>query len=62
MKLSELLAYDSVIIQCHNDPDADSIASGFALLTWFREKGKDARQDHRARATISKPNPPPTTN
>mgnify|MGYP000850497955 CR=1 FL=1 len=56
MRLSDLLAYDSVIIQCHNDPDPDSIASGFALLTWFRENGKDARLIYNGRAAISKPN------
>ncbi|NLU31195.1 MAG: recombinase RecJ [Clostridiaceae bacterium] len=56
MKLSDLLNYDSVIIQCHNNPDADSIASGFALLTWFREKGKNARLIYSGKAQISKPN------
>ncbi len=56
MRLSDLLVYDRVIIQCHDNPDADSIASGFALLTWFREKKKDARLIYSGRARISKPN------
>ena len=29
MKLSELLAYDNIVIQCHDNPDADTIARGF---------------------------------
>jgi len=56
MRLSELLVYNSIIIQCHNDPDADAIASGFALYTWFREKGKDVRLIYSGRSKISKPN------
>ena len=30
MKLKELLKpeYENIVIQCHNDPDADAIASG----------------------------------
>lgn len=30
--------YDSVMVQCHNNPDADTIASGFAIQTYLREK------------------------
>ena len=56
MRLSDLLVYDRIIIQCHDNPDADSIASGFALLTWFREKKKDASLIYSGRARISKPN------
>lgn len=56
MKLSDLLVYDSIIVQCHDDPDADAIASGFALVTWFKEKQKDTRLVYSGRAKISKPN------
>ncbi len=40
MKLSDLLTYDSIAIQCHNIPDADSLASGFGLYRYFRAAGK----------------------
>ena len=31
MMLDELLGYDRITIQCHDNPDADAIASGFGL-------------------------------
>lgn len=31
MLLHELLAFDAIHIQCHDNPDADSTASGYAL-------------------------------
>lgn len=31
MKLKELLHYDNIVIQCHDNPDADAIASGYGL-------------------------------
>lgn len=40
MMLEELLGYDRITIQCHDNPDADAIASGFGLYCFFviREK------------------------
>ena len=43
MKLSELLMFNPIIVQCHDNPDADAIASGYALYSYFKEKGKDVR-------------------
>ena len=40
MKLSDLLVYDAIAIQCHNIPDADSLASGFGLYRYFEAAGK----------------------
>lgn len=40
MKLSDLFAHDAIAIQCHNIPDADSLASGFALYCYFEAAGK----------------------
>ena len=37
MMLDELLGYDRVTIQCHDNPDADAIASGFGLYCFFRD-------------------------
>ena len=41
MMLEELLGYDRITIQCHDNPDADAIASGFGLYCFFRDQGKD---------------------
>lgn len=41
MRLSELLAYDNIVIQCHDNPDADAIASGFGLYRYFSYNGKN---------------------
>lgn len=43
MKLKELEAFNPITIQCHDNPDADALASGFALYTWLKEKGKEVR-------------------
>ena len=43
MKLSELLAYDNIVIQCHDNPDADTIACGFGVYLYLKSKGKEPR-------------------
>lgn len=43
MKLEELLPYDSIVIQCHDNPDADAIASGYGVYTYLKEQGKQVR-------------------
>ena len=43
MRLADLLAYNNIIIQCHDNPDADSIASGFAVYEYLKDHGKAAR-------------------
>ncbi len=43
MKLRELEQYNPITIQCHDNPDADALAAGFGLYTYFREKGKNVR-------------------
>ena len=40
MKLSDLLAHDAIAIQCHNIPDADALAAGFGLYSYFEAAGK----------------------
>ena len=35
MRLSELLGYSDVVIQCHDNPDADALASGWGLYLFF---------------------------
>lgn len=43
MRLSDLTRYHSITIQCHDNPDADAIASGYALYTYFKQIGKEVR-------------------
>lgn len=56
MKLSKLLKYNQIIVQCHDNPDADAIASGFAVYTYLKEKGKDVRLVYGGRNVIRKSN------
>ena len=43
MKLSKLESFHQIVIQIHDNPDADAVGSGFALYTYFKEKGKQVR-------------------
>ncbi|MDR2180955.1 MAG: DHH family phosphoesterase [Synergistaceae bacterium] len=68
MKLSDLLSYDSVAIQCHDNPDADTLAAGLGLYYYFqsnfqsnpvsiRKKGKKTPKFfYGGPAPITKPN------
>lgn len=41
MELKEFLSYDTITIQCHDNPDADAIASGYGLYLYFKSHKKD---------------------
>lgn len=56
MKLAELQHYQSITIQCHDNPDADAIASGFALYSYFTSIGKKTQLVYAGRNRIQKPN------
>lgn len=56
MRLADLLAYNNIIIQCHDNPDADSIASGYAVYTYLLDNGKNARLIYGGRNVIRKSN------
>lgn len=56
MKLSELLRFDDIVIQCHDNPDADALASGYALLWYFNQHNKAARFIYRGRNEVTKSN------
>ncbi|MDE6661900.1 MAG: DHH family phosphoesterase [Lachnospiraceae bacterium] len=56
MKLSDLMQYNPITIQCHDNPDADAIASGYALYTYFGQLGKDVRLIYSGRNKIHKSN------
>lgn len=56
MELKTLLQFDSIVIQCHNDPDADAIASGFGIWLYLRANGKEPRLVYGGRNPIQKSN------
>ena len=56
MKLKDLLRYKKIVIQCHDNPDADAIASGYALKWFFEKNNKDVRFIYRGRYEIKKSN------
>lgn len=43
MKLRDLLRFEKIVVQCHDNPDADAIASGFGVYTYLKKHGKDVR-------------------
>ena len=56
MQLKDLLSFDDIVIQCHDNPDADSLASGFALYIYFQKNGKDPVFIYRGQNQIMKSN------
>lgn len=56
MKLSELLKYNNIVIQCHDNPDADALASGFAVYCYLKENGKSPRFVYGGRTAVRKSN------
>lgn len=56
MRLKELLDYDDIVIQCHDNPDADAIASGFGVYQYLKQQGKTVRFVYGGRFEITKSN------
>lgn len=56
MKLNELLAFDNIVVQCHDYPDADTVAAGFAVSEYLKSNGKSVRLVYSGSARITKPN------
>ena len=56
MKLSQLLDYDNIIIQCHDNPDADALASGMGLLWYLKKHNKNVAFIYGGRFEIKKSN------
>lgn len=56
MKLSDLLIYREIVIQAHDNPDADAVASGYGLWLYFRLKGKRVRFIYGGSRPIQKSN------
>jgi len=56
MRLSDILKYNDIVIQCHDNPDADALASGFALYTYLKDNGKSPEFIYRGNNPIKKSN------
>ncbi len=56
MRLAELEKYEPITIQCHDNPDADAIASGFGLYKYFKSKDKEVRLIYAGKSRIHKAN------
>lgn len=56
MKISDLQHFNTIYIQCHDNPDADTIASGFALYRYWQAMGKTIRLFYGGNYRIQKAN------
>ena len=56
LKLSDFLKYERIVIQCHDNPDADALASGFALRWYLEQNGKKPRFVYGGNSPIAKSN------
>lgn len=56
MKLVDLEPYHKITIQCHDNPDADAIASGYALYAFFQSQGKEVSLIYSGHYRIKKTN------
>lgn len=56
MVLSNLDKYNQIVIQVHDNPDADAVGSGYAIYRYFLSKGKDVRLVYGGRYAMSKSN------
>ncbi len=56
MRLQDLLQFSSVVIQCHDFPDADTIASAYGVYAYLKKNGCEARMIYGGKKKITKPN------
>ncbi|MCR4596753.1 MAG: DHH family phosphoesterase [Lachnospiraceae bacterium] len=56
LTLAALTKYDDIVIQCHDNPDADALASGMALHYYLTRQGKHPRFIYGGRNKVSKSN------
>jgi phosphoglycolate phosphatase len=54
--LAQLLQFDDFVVQCHDNPDADAIASAFAVYSYLSAQGKSAKIIYSGRMPITKAN------
>ncbi len=56
MKLCSLDKFNEIVIQIHDNPDADAVGAGYAMYRYLQEKGKSVRLVYGGRNEISKSN------
>ena len=56
MKLSDLKPFHQIVIQCHDNPDADTIASGFGIYQYLKQQGTKVRFIYSGHQQIQKSN------
>ncbi len=56
MRLSELEQFKEIVIQCHDNPDADAIGSGYVLYRYLKSKKKKVRFVYSGKFKIAKSN------
>ncbi|MDR3231791.1 MAG: DHH family phosphoesterase [Synergistaceae bacterium] len=56
MRLSELLKEERIAIQCHDNPDADALASGLGLFCFFENAGIRELKFFYGGSPVAKPN------
>ena len=56
MKLSTLDKFNEIVIQMHDNPDADAVGSGYAIYKYFQSKGKNVRLVYGGKMKIKKSN------
>ncbi len=56
MKLDSLLKYNNIVIQMHDNPDADAVGSAYALYKFFLDNNKQARIIYGGKFEITKSN------
>lgn len=57
MKLSDLARYRNIVIQCHDNPDPDAVASGYALYRFFAsDPDRSVRLIYSGKYRVSKAN------
>ena len=56
MRLSDFNGYDKITVQCHDNPDADAIASAYGLYCYYQEQGKEVQMVYGGKNQIQKDN------
>ena len=56
MRLRELLKFEQIVVQCHDNPDADALASGYAIYSYLKDMGKEVRLVYSGTNKIRKSN------
>lgn len=56
LSLSDFKKFNNIVVQCHDNPDADALASGYALTKYLKAQGKDVRFVYGGKFPIQKAN------